>query len=217
MSDSTKTSSFYFYFSSSSTIAVEVFRRGLKLTFNGRSGTAPESAPSPSLSISSSAGDGLLNFRFFLGIVFAFAGLRVLFRPPGEPCASSIVGVPSFDLVFSSATPFLKSETTCCSRFEAYACRFRGAYTPPAMLVSKNLSNTPWRPRLGFCGFLRVNSPLNQEIGAYSFSLAHLFDYWKQEFVGLSLRPAQLFIKESLGKYVSQVGVVNLDSRAETI
>jgi len=112
----------------------------------GRSGTAPELAPSPSLSISSSAGEGLLNFRFFLGVVIAFVDRRVLFRPLRGLRASSAAGVPSFGvavLTLSSATPFLKSETTCCSRFEAYACRFRGAYTPPAILVSKYLSSTP--------------------------------------------------------------------------
>src|SRR5258706_2014525 len=176
-----------FYFSSSSTISAEVLRRGLKLTPKGRSGTAPERASSSSLSISSSTGEGVFNFRFFLGAVVPFADPRVLFRPPRTPRASSTAVFPSFDLALSSAAPFLKSETTCCSRFEAYACRFRGAYTPPAILVSKYLSNTPCRPTLGFCGCLRIISIPNQEIDAHHCSLTHLLNYWKQEFVSLSL------------------------------
>jgi len=154
-----------FYSSSSSTITVEVFRRGLKPTLKVLSGTALKPVPSPSISISSSAADGLLSFGFFRCAFSAFPGVRVLFRPARETRPSLMMGGPFIgvaDFAPSSVTPFLKSETTCCSLFEAYACRFRGAYAPPAILVSKYLSNTPWRPEFGFWGCIWVHSLPNQ-------------------------------------------------------
>jgi hypothetical protein len=119
--------------SSLSSITAAFFPRARKLTPNGRSGTNETTASGPlSLAEDSSAlrlffgGLGALlpvfRFRFPLESVFALE-----FLVPSSPVSSLLVS--STPVCFWSLD-FLYSLTTCCNRFDAYGCLFRGARVP---------------------------------------------------------------------------------------
>lgn len=71
--------------------------------------------------------------RFFDGLASSSGGKSPSWEGAGDP-------------VFSPCTfarSFRKSETTCCNRLLAYACRLRGAYDPAPESTSKKAFRLP--------------------------------------------------------------------------
>jgi len=119
--------------------------RGRNRTERGPDGIRPAARTSPS-SVLSSPVDAApcLPPVFPIRLFFLFAAV-VLRRFFNGPVSSSVTKSPSWEDACAPllARAFRKSDTTCCNRLLAYACRFRGAYDPAPESTSKKAFRLP--------------------------------------------------------------------------